>query len=222
MDGDGQNPPNEIPKLIAKINEGFDVVSGWRYKRKDNFSKKFLSRGANFLRKFLVKDRIHDSGCTLKAYRKECFDHINLYGEIHRFIPAMLAWKGFRVTEVKVEHRERQTGITKYNWKRVVKGFIDMWSVWFWRKYSSRPLHLFGGVGFLFIFIGALLGLGLGIGRLLRLFSLQNKIWPIVAIFMILVGIQLFVAGILADIAIKTYYDKGNNFYSIKKIIINK
>ena len=150
MDGDGQNDPRDIPLLLEKINEGYDVVSGWRWQRKDKPMKRFLSRGANFLRKFLVSDNIHDSGCSLKAYRKECFDKVDLYGEMHRFIPAILRWRGFKIGEVKVSHRPRSAGETKYDWKRIPKGFLDMTSVWFWRKYSDRPLHLFGERRFVF------------------------------------------------------------------------
>ncbi|MFA6098534.1 MAG: glycosyltransferase family 2 protein [Patescibacteria group bacterium] len=219
LDADGQNPPSEIPKLLEKMKEGYDVVSGWRSKRKDTSAKKFVSRGANLLRKLLVNDQIHDSGCTLKAYKKECFEDIDLQGEMHRFIPAILRWHGFKVTEVPVEHRARTTGTTKYNWKRILKGFIDMMSVWFWRKYSNRPLHLFGGLGIFIGGTGFALGLFLAIGRLLGLFSLQNRIWPLVAVFLILAGMQLFVSGLLADIAVKSYYSGKRRVYYIEKVI---
>ena len=222
LDSDGQNPPYEIPKLISKMKEGWDVVSGWRHKRKDSFLKKFVSRGANALRKILINDHIHDSGCTLKAFKKECFNGLDLFGEIHRFIPAILIWKGFKVAEVRVDHLPRMKGKTKYNWKRILKGFIDMLSVWFWRKYSNRPLHLFGGVGILFGLLGTVLGLYLAVARILKLISLQRSIWPLVSIFLILAGIQLFISGLLADIAIKNYY-KGNRLtvYNIEKIVVN-
>jgi len=222
MDGDGQNDPADIPKLIDRINEGFDVVSGWRKKRRDPFMKRFVSRGANYLRSFLVADRVKDSGCTLKAYRQECFQDLDLYGEIHRFIPAMLAWKGFRISEVEVNHRARLHGVTKYNWKRVLKGFVDMISVWFWRKYSGRPLHLFGGLGIIAGGAGFVLGLYLAIARLSGMISLQNSIWPLVAVFLILAGIQLFISGLLGDIAIKTYYNGKRSVYSIRNIVDNK
>ena len=219
MDGDGQNDPADIPKLLGRLNEGFDIVSGWRFTRKDNFSKRFLSRGADYLRKFIIHDGIHDSGCSLKAYRRECFDGLNLYGEMHRFIPGILRWKGFKVSEIKVSHRSRTTGITKYNWKRVMKGFIDMVSVWFWRKFSGRPLHLFGGLGLIIGGMGFLLALCLAVFRLLGKISLQNRIWPMVSVFMILAGIQLFISGLLADIAIKTYYNDKKTVYNIKEIV---
>lgn len=155
MDGDRQNDPSDIPMMIQYLEENdLDVVSGWRKHRKDTVMKKFTSRGANFLRHILVHDGIHDSGCSLKVYRKECFDHVNLYGEQHRFIPAILKIKGFKVGEVVVNHRPRTAGKTKYNWKRTIKGFVDMISVWFWNKYSTRPLHLLGGMGFIFFAFG--------------------------------------------------------------------
>ncbi len=219
MDGDRQNDPTDIPNLLKKIAEGLDVVSGWRYNRKDTSSKKFISRGADFLRKFFINDGIHDSGCTLKAYRRECFEDLTLFGEMHRFIPGVLRWRGFTVTEIKVNHRPRTAGDTKYNWKRILKGLIDMISVWFWRKYSTRPLHLFGGLGVVFGAIGSFMGIYMAIARFLGYISLQNTIWPLVSVFLILVGIQLFISGLLADIAIKTYYNKKRTTYSIKEII---
>lgn len=146
LDGDRQNDPADIPNMIVYLEENdLDVVSGWRKNRKDTFMKRFISRGANALRYLLVHDGIHDSGCSLKVYRRECFKGVNLYGEQHRFIPAILRMKGFTVGEVVVNHRARTAGVTKYNWKRTVKGFVDMISVWFWNKYATRPLHMLGG-----------------------------------------------------------------------------
>jgi glycosyltransferase involved in cell wall biosynthesis len=216
LDGDGQNDPADIPKLLAQLNEGYDLVSGWRKNRQDDFSKRFMSRGANFLRKFLVADHIKDSGCTLKVYRRECFEDLDLFGEIHRFIPAMLVWKGFKVGEIEVHHRARVAGQTKYTWKRVVKGFVDMISVWFWRKYSGRPLHLFGGLGVLLGGAGTVMTIVLALLRLTHVISLRNSVWPLVAFFLILAGIQFFVFGLLGDIAIKTYYNGKRTVYSIR------
>ena len=118
LDGDMQNDPADFPKLLHKLDEGFDVVSGWRKKRIDPFSKRFVSRVAEYLRKFFIDDGIHDSGCTFKAYRRECFVDVDLYGEMHRFIPAVLKIQGFRVGEIEVNHRPRKWGKTKYNWSR--------------------------------------------------------------------------------------------------------
>ncbi len=220
MDGDRQNDPADIPMMLQYLEENsLDVVSGWRKHRKDTVMKRFTSRGANLLRHILVHDGIHDSGCSLKIYRKECFEHINLYGEQHRFIPAILEIKGFRVGEVVVNHRPRVAGKTKYNWKRTVKGFVDMISVWFWNKYATRPLHLLGGLGFLFLLMGS----GCGIWSIV-LYSMGKKMAnnifpPLLTVFFIIVGILLFIFGLMSEILIKTYYGTNvDSSYSIKEI----
>ena len=221
MDGDLQNDPKDIPRLLEKLDEGYDVVSGWRKNRKDPFLKKFFSKGADKLRQFLINDQIHDSGCSLKAYRKECFEKVDLYGEMHRFIPAILKLKGFRVGEVVVNHRPRKAGVTKYNYKRLLKGFLDVVSVWFWRKFSSRPLHLFGGMGFFSGILGTVLLGWMFFDRFFRDIPMGNRIWPMLGIFLILIGIQFFIFGLLADIMIKTYYQtKKETPYDVREISI--
>jgi len=219
MDGDLQNDPKDMKLLMTEMEKGYDVVSGWRWKRKDTLMKRFFSRGANLLRKILVKDNIHDSGCSLKAYRRACFEDVDLFGEMHRFIPAILALEGYKVGEVKVNHHPRIHGKTKYNWKRSIKGLVDMISVWFWRKYSNRPLHLFGGAGIIFSLLGFIVLLWMAVEKIFFGASLSDKIWPLVGIFLILVGIQLFVSGLLADIMVKNYYKNHHRMnYSIKEI----
>lgn len=219
LDGDGQNPPTEIPKLIkAMKNGGFDVVSGWRQDRHDPVSKHLLSRGANKLRKLFINDGIHDSGCTLKIYKRECFDDIDLFGEMHRFIPGVLRWHGFSIGEVAVAHRQRQYGESKYNSVRVIKGLVDMIGVWFWRKYATRPLHLFGGSGIIFTAIGIVFLAALGLARLFWDFSLSRTIWPLIAVMLILIGFQLFISGLMAEMLVKNYYKNGQRPYKIKKI----
>ncbi len=205
MDGDLQNDPADIKLLLDEMEKGYDVVAGWRWQRKDNFTKKLFSRGANLLRKIFVKDNIHDSGCSLKAFRRECFTNVDLFGEMHRFIPAILKIQGFKISEVKVSHRPRIHGKTKYNWRRAIKGLIDMISIWFWRKYSNRPLHLFGGGGILFSLIGIAILIWMAILKIFYGASLSEKIWPLIGVFMIVVGVQLFISGLLADIAVKKY-----------------
>ncbi|MFA5925337.1 MAG: glycosyltransferase family 2 protein [Parcubacteria group bacterium] len=220
MDGDLQNDPADIKLLLEKMNEGYDVVSGWRKKRKDPVMKNISSRAANLARKFLIDDGIHDSGCSLKAYRRECFEDVDLFGEMHRFIPATLKVQGFRLAEVPVSHHPRKFGVTKYNWRRGVKGFVDMISVWFWKKYANRPLHLFGAGGLGIFFLGILSGLALVVARVFYAVPMSNKIWPLIAIFLVLMGIQLFIFGLLADIAVKNYYKaQGKMNYKIKNII---
>lgn len=223
MDGDLQNDPADIPRLLKKMEEGFDVVSGWRKSRKDSFSKKFLSRGADFLRGMLIKDGINDSGCSLKAYKKECFQDVDLYGEMHRFIPAVLKIKGFKIGEIVVNHRPRVAGKTKYNFKRIAKGFLDMLSVWFWRKFATRPLHLFGFIGLVSLFFGMSLLAWMFIERFFNGEAISDRIWPIIGIFMFLTGIQFLVFGLLADILIKTFHRvREERPYNIKEIIENK
>lgn len=220
LDGDLQNDPADIKLLLEKMEEGFDVVSGWRVERKDSFTKKLFSRVANLLRKILINDKIQDSGCSLKAYKRECFHDVDLFGEMHRFIPAILELQGYRVGEVKVSHHPRMHGVTKYNWKRGLKGFVDMISIWFWRKYSSRPLHLFGGTGIVFFLIGCGIMIWMIVEKLFFGASLAQRIWPLIGVFMALVGIQLFVSGLLADIIVKSYYNNRHEMnYSIEKII---
>jgi glycosyltransferase involved in cell wall biosynthesis len=167
MDADLQNDPHDIPALVQKISQGKDdVVCGWRYKRNDSLSKKISSKIANRFRTLLTGEVIHDSGCTLRAYTKESVADIELYGELHRYIPAMLLWKGYNVGEIKTNHRERSFGKTKYNWKRLNKGFLDLIVVAFWQKYSARPIHIFGGMGMIFFGFGLLITLYLVIERL--------------------------------------------------------
>lgn len=222
MDGDGQNDPADIPRLLDKLEKGFDVVSGWRKNRKDPWSKKILSRGADKLRKILINDRINDSGCSLKAYKKECFENVDLYGEMHRFIPAILKIQGFRIGEIVVNHRPRLNGQTKYDYKRLIKGFLDAISVWFWRKFSARPLHLFGGLGFFSSLTGFFILVWMIVDRVFLGRPLGGRIWPMLGVFMILIGIQLFISGLLADISIKTYHQSRNEtHYKIKEKIEN-
>ena len=219
MDGDLQNDPADIKLLLEEMEKGFDVVSGWRHKRKDAFMKKFFSRGANLLRKVLIQDKIHDSGCSLKAYKRACFEEVDLFGEMHRFMPAILEMQGYRVGEVKVSHHPRVHGVTKYNWKRAIKGFVDMISIWFWRKYANRPLHLFGGSGIVLSFLGSAILLWMVIEKLMG-GSIAEKIWPLIGIFFVLAGIQLFVFGLMSDILMKNYYKNRNAMnYSIREVV---
>lgn len=223
MDGDRQNDPADIPSMVNYLIENdLDVVSGWRKDRKDTFMKRFTSRGANMLRHMIVHDGIHDSGCSLKIYRQECFEGINLYGEQHRFIPAILKVKGFTVGEVVVHHRPRTSGVTKYNWKRTIKGFVDMISVWFWNKYASRPLHLLGGAGMCFLGLGFICAVWsvvlFAMGRKMS----TNIFPPLLTIFFVIIGLLLFVFGMMSEVMMKTYYGtKVDSPYSIKEVVEN-
>ena len=220
MDGDLQNDPNDIPKFLEELNKGYDVVVGWRYPRKDSLSKHFISLSARILRRVLLGDKFHDAGCSLRAYRQNAIKSLDLYGEMHRFIAPILAGRGFKITEIKTNHRPRKYGKTKYNLLRGVKGFTDMLNVWFWQKYRSRPIHLFGGGGLILFGLGFILMLYLFVIRIFFNVLLGGRIWPLVAVFLMLFGIQLFITGLLADIAIRNYYSTSKDkSYFIKEII---
>ena len=221
LDGDLQNDPADIPRLLQKLAEGYDVVSGWRYNRHDSLSKKITSRTANLLRKFFFGDSIHDSGCALKAYRRECFKNLDLFGEMHRFIPALLESRGFRVGEIKVKHYPRVNGKSKYgNVVRGVKGLVDMVSVWFWDRFSSRPVHLFGSSGILLGLVGSMILTWMFVQKVIFGIPLSEKIWPLMGVFFVLTGIQFFTFGILADILVKSYYKGQRRMnYFIKEVV---
>ena len=222
LDADLQNDPNDIPAMIALLESmDLDVVSGWRRKRKDGFFKRFISRGANLLRKILVDDNINDSGCSLKVFKKSCFEGISLYGEMHRFIPAVLKIKGFKIGEIEVNHRPRHSGKTKYTWRRMIKGFMDMISVWFWNKYAARPVHLLGGIGLFFLLIGFFCGCMF----LFHLFfgnRISESFWLALMLFTFLNGINVFIFSLFGDIMMKNYFERSNTQpYSIKEVIEN-
>jgi len=218
MDGDLQNDPADIPKLLSEM-DGYDVISGWRYGRKDPLSKKLISKFANSVRRFLINERIHDSGCSLKAYKRECFDDIDLYGDMHRYIPALLGWKGFRIGEVKVNHYPRKYGKTKYNYGRLVPGLLDLLNILFWRKYSNSPLHIFGSIGILLTSFGFILGFGLLIARQILGYALGQSQLPLLAVLLVVIGVQFFVSGLMAEISMKNYYSSGRKTYSIERIV---
>ena len=218
LDGDLQNDPADIPLLLSEMDKGFDIVSGWRHERKDNLSKRIFSRTADKLRKVLLKDTIHDSGCSLKVYRAEPLKSLDLFGEMHRFIPALLELEGYTVGEVKVSHYPRVSGETKYNWRRGVKGLVDMLFIWFWRSYASRPAHFFGGTGFVLIFLGGAVLTWMALEKLFFGTALSERIWPLMGVFLMMLGVQFFIFGLLADVMVKNYYKaRGRMNYSIKE-----
>jgi glycosyltransferase involved in cell wall biosynthesis len=221
LDGDGQNDPHDIPKLLTVLNDGgYDVVSGWRKNRKDKTGKILFSFVAAKLRLLLINDGIHDSGCTLKVYKKECFDRVDLVGEAHRFIPAILKIKGYKIGEVIVNHRFRTTGVTKYDWRRSIKGLLDIVSIWFWKKYANRPLHLFGGFGIVLALISFISGIVVVWRKVFMGFDLSDTILSELTIYMFLVAIQFMIFGLLADIVSKVYFSATKDVvYDIREII---
>ncbi|MAG15576.1 glycosyl transferase family 2 [Candidatus Woesearchaeota archaeon] len=217
MDADMQNDPADIPRMLSEL-QNHDAVVGWRKNRADGFFKKFFSKIANFFRKRLTGEKIHDSGCTLRVIRKEALNGLDLYGEMHRFIPSLLMWKGFDVGEVIVRHRPRHSGKTKYNFKRLLKGFLDILVIKFWTKYSTRPIHLFGGLGLFFSFLGVAMGIYLVALKVLTGASLANRPLLLLAVLLVVLGTQFVLFGFMADILVKTHY-KGQTSYSIKRTL---
>ncbi|WP_254591444.1 glycosyltransferase family 2 protein [Methanocella conradii] len=208
MDGDLQNDPADIPRLLEKMTGGYDVVCGWRANRKDPLSKKLFSKLSNILRHILIRDKVHDYGCTLRVYKRECIKDFELFGEMHRYIPAMMAANGYRVSEVKVNHRERRHGKSKYNWKRLFKGFTDLIVVTFWSRFATRPMHIFGTVGLLISTLGGLVSIYLIMERLFFNTRLSDKPLFTLSVLSVIIGIQFIALGILADISIKAYYNQ--------------
>jgi glycosyltransferase involved in cell wall biosynthesis len=223
LDGDGQNDPADIPKLLKKIKEGnYDCICGWRKYRKDPIFKRLASRGAHILRSMLIHDGIHDSGCTLKIFKRECFDNIDLYGEMHRFIPALLKIRGYRIGEEVVKHHSRKYGKTKYNWKRTIKGALDILSLWFWGKYVNRPLHLFGTLG-IAVFLASFMAGGIAFYNKIYLGAdLSSSSLTYLAVSGTFAGFQLIIFGLLMDMVVKNFYaTKKITNYEIAEIIEN-
>jgi glycosyltransferase involved in cell wall biosynthesis len=216
LDADMQNDPHDIPRLVARLDEGFDVVCGWRFDRKDTLGKRFTSRGANVLRKIILRDQIHDSGCTLKALRRECVQGLHLHGEMHRFIPALLQWRGFKITEEKVNHRSRLRGTTKYNIFRVGRGLMDMLVVGFWQKYSARPAHFFGFLGLLSSTAGFGICAYLAI-RKIQGHSIADRPLLLLGVLGIIIGLQFITFGLLADMLAKIFF-RDTRPYVIRRV----
>jgi len=213
MDGDLQNDPEDFPRLINKLHSGYDMVSGWRKRRKDTFGKILFSRIARVLRTLLVKDVVHDSGCALKAYRKETLAHIELFGEMHRYIPAILQHAGFKVGEIKVRHHKRKFGVTKYGWKRVVKGFLDLLYLKFWMDYATRPLHFFGSLGILQIGLGVLILLYKVIQSIILIYQgvvVFASPLLILGTLLIILGMLFIFFGFITEILVRTYFKTGH------------
>lgn len=220
MDGDLQNDPVDIPIMLEKMKEGYDLVSGWRFDRKDPLAKKIPSRFSNWLHNRLTGIDIHDSGCSLKVYKGAVVKDLELYGETHRYIPAMLSWQGYKIGEVKVQHYERKYGKTKYGGRRFVRGFLDLLNISFWQRYHARPLHLMGGFGILSFGIGFILALYLSIMRLFYGMRLADRPLLLLAVLLIIMGAQFVTFGFLAEISIRSYFNAPNRqTYNIEGIL---
>lgn len=204
LDGDLQNDPKDIPKMLAKLEkENLDVVCGWRKKRKDKVSIKVLTKIGRLLRRILIKDAVHDTGCTLRVYRKKAVKSLDLQGEMHRYILALLKWKGFKIGEMIVNHRVRNAGKTKYGSSKALRGFIDLIYMWFIQKYSQRPLHLFGKLGFISVFIGVVIEIFLLYEKIFRNVDLSATGWFVLGFFLIVGGFMTFSFGIIINILLE-------------------
>jgi glycosyltransferase involved in cell wall biosynthesis len=224
MDGDLQNDPKDIPALVAKIGEGYDIVSGWREKRQDPFfSRRFPSIIANKMISWVTGVKLHDYGCTLKAFRREVAKHIRLYGEMHRFIPAIASWMGVTIAEIPVNHRARKFGRSKYGISRTIRVLLDLITVKFLLTYSTRPIHVFGLWGILSGLAGVGLAGFLTIQRLFFAIPLANRPILLLAVLLIFIGIQFISMGLLGELQVRTYHEsQGKPIYYIKEIIEKK
>lgn len=222
LDADLQNDPRDIPLLYKKINEGYDIVSGWRINRKDKaVTRKFPSIIANKIISKLTGVYLHDYGCTLKAYRNEIIKNVDLYGEMHRYIPAIASWMGVRVAEIPVRHHSRKYGKSKYGVSRTIKVILDIITVKFLLSYSQRPIQVFGLLGLFSATAGFFMTAYLVIMRLFFNQPLADRPLFILSIFMIFIGVQLITMGLLAEVLMRVHHEVRNkSTYVIKKIVL--
>ncbi len=216
MDADLQDDPHEIPNLIAKLEEGYDLVSGWKKKRHDPLSKTIPSRLFNFVTSRITGIRIHDFNCGLKAYRQQVVKDMTVYGELHRFLPVLAHWNGFRVGEIVVQHHPRKYGKTKFGITRFFNGFFDLMTVLFITRYKSTPLHIFGMLGLLTSFVGIAIELYLTVGWFTGE-RIRNRPLFFLGILTIIVGIQFFVFGLIGEMISAHFAERVE--YSIKEKI---
>lgn len=221
MDGDLQNDPHDIPAMVEKLNSGYDVVTGWRHDRKDPFlSRKLPSMLANKLISWITGVGLHDYGCTLKVFRREVTENIRLYGEMHRFIPAIASGMGISFTEVKVNHRARRFGTSKYGISRTIRVVLDLLTVKFMLSYATRPLHVFGAVGVVSSFIGFATVFVMLVQRQLFGVPMGDRPLLLLAVLLIFIGIQFVTSGLLAELIVRTYHESQHKpIYYVRRLI---
>lgn len=221
LDADLQNDPADIGRLLAKVDEGFDVVSGWRVERRDPFlSRRLPSMIANRMIAWATGVRLHDYGCSLKAYRREVVKGIKLYGELHRFIPAIASWMGVTVAELPVNHEERRFGKSKYGLSRTVRVLLDLMTVRFLLSYSTRPLHVFGPVGLVALFTGLLICGYLGAAKLFLGATLADRPLLTLGVLLVIVGAQLVFMGLLGEMVVRTYHESQSKpIYVVRDVL---
>ena len=220
LDGDLQNDPAEIPRMIGKLEEGFDLVAGWRKDRKDKYlSRRVPSMIANRLISFFTNVRLHDYGCTLKVMRGDIARGIRLYGEMHRFIPALAYEQGAKIVEMPVRHRERKFGTSKYGISRTLRVILDLMTVKFLLGFSKRPIHLFGTLGLLSGGGGALMLVTAILQRMAFGVPMGNRPMMVLGVMLVLMGLQFLMFGLLAEVMTRTYYESQNKeIYVIRRI----
>jgi len=214
MDGDLQINPSDIPEMVEQIREGSDVVCGWRKQRKDPFlTKRVPSRVFNWLTSKMSGFKIHDIGTPFRAYRRETVKDISgsLYGELHRYLPVLAGWRGYKVSEIEVKHNPREHGKSKYGWSRLIRGFLDLLTVYFLEKYLSRPLHLFGTIGLLSMTSGAVITLHLLIERIIYWQALEDRPLFLLGILMVLSGIQFITLGLVGEMLTRFQHENGKS-----------
>jgi glycosyltransferase involved in cell wall biosynthesis len=207
MDGDLQNDPADIALLVEKIDEGYDVVSGWRKQRQDSAVRRFPSRAANWLIGRVTGVRLHDYGCTLKAYRRDIVEETRLYGEMHRFLPALAHQAGARITEIPVHHHARTAGKSKYGLSRTFKVLLDLLTVKFLSVWSTKPSYVFGGSGVFLCFVGSLFVVWTAYQRIFNHIFVYRQPSLIVGVFLFTIGINMILLGLLAELIVRTYHE---------------
>jgi len=218
MDSDMQNDPTDIPQLLAKIDEGYDVVSGWRKNRKDTFiNRKLPSMIANKIISIISKVNLHDYGCTLKAYKQEVLKDVRLYGELHRFIPICASWVGAKVTEIPVKHHERRFGKSKYGINRTLKVILDLLVLKFLTDYLTKPIYVFGGIGLVSLVLSVLSFVAALFFKFTQGVDLDQTPLVVVGAMFFTVAVQIFMMGLLADLSMRTYYEsQGKTIYAVQ------
>jgi dolichol-phosphate mannosyltransferase len=218
MDADLQDDPAEIPQLLAKLDEGFDLVSGWKTRRNDPWSRRVLSKVFNWATAVVSGVRLHDVNCGLKAYKAEVLKGMRIYGELHRFIPVLASYRGFRVAEVSVNHRAREHGRSRYGLSRYLRGFFDLLSVTFMGRYRHRPLHLFGGLGLVMGFVGSLVLLYLTVIKIGGA-AIGHRPLLTLGVLLVVVGIQLLSLGLLSELITSQHEERMDERARMQQVV---
>lgn len=219
MDGDLQNDPKDIPRLLAKLDEGYDVVSGWRIDRKDPFHRRLPSQVANAIISRISGVRLHDYGCSLKVYRRDVLEDVRLYGEMHRFVPIYASWQGAKVAEIPVDHHPRTRGKSKYGIERTLKVVLDLMVVKFLSSYATKPIYVFGGFGMTSLLLGFLLFCVTLYLKLAHIRDFVSTPLPLVVVMLVLVGFLAILMGLVAELMVRTYYEsQGKRTYVIRDV----